>query len=302
MRTETDRPPHPAAPGAEPLARLVERLAAMAVPRPAHPAAHRIGAAVSGWSRRAGLGARPGDPALHRLAARAFADGEPDAAETFARWLVWTSRVRERPAAIPAVIAAAEGGEPGRTPLERAFAGLWETCAAGMDDPWRARFLAGLAAQREAPAAAGPAAATGRPARAGGDAFGRYLLDLAEPCAGVRVPEPVRASRQWRAVVEASADVAAWCVDLVSGGDRAPVAGVFLERSRDALPERLVDRVGDRMEELWTAARAVPLLLDGHGLGFGASREVMRVACAFLTIPRAYLEWLLESSRYRHLE
>ncbi|GAA2851789.1 hypothetical protein GCM10010517_09430 [Streptosporangium fragile] len=299
MLTELHRPPGP-------LARLTERLAAMAVPCPAHPAAHRIGAAAIEWSRAAGLGADPADSAVHRLAARAFAGGEPGAAEMFARWLTWMSRIREEPGALAGILTVAAGGEPGPAPLERSFAGLWESCVPGMDDAWRERFLAGLAAQHEALTAhEAPAGGVPSPGDCPGrarNAFGRYLFDLVEPCTGVQVPEPLRASPRWRAVVEASGDVAARCLDLATRDGRASAAAGFVERSTAVVTEEAVDRVADRMEELWTAARVIPVLVERHGLGFGPSREVMRVVCAFLTISRAHLEWLLESPRYRHLE
>ncbi|GAA3408694.1 hypothetical protein GCM10018952_06740 [Streptosporangium vulgare] len=132
-----------------------------------------------------------------------------------------------------------------------------------------------------------------------GDAFGRYLFDLVEPCLGVEVPAPVRRSPRWRALVEASGDVAAWCEEAVAGHGHEGT--IFLERSNPEAEEGKIDRVATRVEELWTAARAIPALTERHGLGFAASREVTRVACAFLTIPRAYLERLLETPRYRHL-
>ncbi|WP_371779519.1 terpene synthase family protein [Streptosporangium subroseum] len=334
MGTELRRPPCAATPPAQ----LAERLAAMAMPCPMHPSVYQIEAAVIDWSRGVGLDA---DPGAHRLAGRAFAGYDTGTASLFARWLTWMSRFREDPAAFAGVLAVAEGGEPGPLPLERSFANLWRACAPEMSQGWRERFLAGLTAQHEALLVAGtpigdrPSAGdrlsagdrkptgSGSPIRdrpstgeyppfqgrpsiedypaLGRNAFGRYLFDLVEPCAGVEVPAPVQESPRWRAVVEASGDVAAWCDDLITGRGYVAAASAWLDRPDDAAVEWVIDRVVARMEELWTAARAVPLLLERHDLGFAASREVTRVVCAFLTIPRAYLEWFLESSRYRHL-
>ncbi|WP_329092667.1 terpene synthase family protein [Streptosporangium sp. NBC_01469] len=290
-RTEVHEPPH----AVSPPARLTERLAALAMPCPVHPSAHLVEAATSDWARAAGL---PPDPVASRLAGRAFARCETGSVTSLARWLTWMSHLRRAPEALTPVLAVATGGEPGPAPLERAFSGLWTACAPGMSGAWRERFTAGLAAQREAVLGRGAPLADDRAKPAGG-AFGRYLLDLVEPCLGVEVPERVWRSPPWRALVEASGDVAARCEEAVAGHGQADT--IFLERSKREAEEWTIDRVATRMEELWTAARAVPALTERHDLGLTPSREVTRVACAFLTIPRAYLEWLLETPRYRHL-
>nr|BFE88540.1 hypothetical protein GCM10020093_111410 [Planobispora longispora] len=119
-------------------------------------------------------------------------------------------------------------------------------------------------------------------------AFGTYLLDLLEPCLGVEVPASIAGSPQWRAVTEACGDVAAWCESLAAGLVPAE------ERALAGTVERIVARV----EELWTAARAVPALVERRGLDFAASAEVTRVTCAFLTVSRASLERLLEAGSY----
>lgn len=295
MRTELHGPPGGTTPA--PLAPLVERLAAMAAPCPVHPSAHLIETDVIAWSRDAGLEAAP-PPGVHLLAGRAFARYGTGTATLFARWLTWLSCLRREPSAFAGVLAVAEGGEPGPAPVERAFAELWRDCAPGMSQGWRASFLAGLTAQRAALLGGGAPSIEDYPAlgRAG---FGRYLFDLVEPCAGTEVPAPVRESRQWRSVAEASGDVVAWCDDLTSGGGYVKAASVSLEGG--AAVEWVVDRVVTRVEELWTAARTIPQVAERYDLGFTASREVVQVVCAFLTISRAYLERLLESPRYRHV-
>ncbi|MEV8630472.1 terpene synthase family protein [Streptosporangium sp. NPDC051023] len=328
MRTQLHGPPGGTSPGIP----LGERLAAMSVPCPMHPSVHRIEAAVIDWARRTGLDADPA-AGVHLLAGRAFARHDTGTATLFACWLTWLSRLRREPSAFAGVLAVAGGGEPGPAPVERAFADLWRACAPGMSDKWRERFRAGLAAQRAALLGAGASSVSVEdyPAR-GRAGFGRYLFDLVEPCAGVEVPASVQESPRWRSVVEASGDVVTWCDDLATGGGYVAAASAFLHRETvpgtttaprtaprtatgvtgetapvaGAVPgtavEWVVDRVVDRMEELWTAARTLPTLVERCNLGLAASREVIQVACAFLTIPRAYLEGLLESPRYRHLE
>ncbi|MFF5107948.1 hypothetical protein [Streptosporangium sp. NPDC000509] len=290
-RTEVHRPPH----AVPPPARLAERLAALAMPCPVHPSIHLVEAATSDWARTSGLDP---DPAAARLAGRAFARCETGAVTRLARWLTWMSCLRRAPEALTPVLAVAAGGEPGRAPLERAFSGLWTACAPEMGDAWRERFTAGLTAQREALLSPGTTSAEDR-TRSPVDAFGRYLFDLVEPCLGVEVPAPVWRSTHWRALVEVSGEVAARCEEAVAGPGHT--GAISLERSNSGAEEWKIDGVATRMEELWTAARAIPALVERHDLGFTAGREATRVACAFLTIPRAYLEWLLETPRYRHL-
>ncbi|WP_189234774.1 terpene synthase family protein [Planomonospora parontospora] len=316
MYTELRTPPRAAAL----LAPLTERLAAMSAPCPMHPSVHRIEAALIEWSRLTGLEVDRA-AALHRVAGRAFARCDTGAATLFARWLAWARRFREESDAYAGVLMVAEGAEPGPRPVERAFAGLWRESAAGMGREWHERFLAGLTAQRAAlldtappasrPAPAPPAPRAGpasappapraatplpawtpdRPARSR-TLSGPYLFDLVEPCLGVEVPAPVAADRRWRALTEASGDVVAWCGDLAAGHRTAGPGG-------EAAAERIVERLVVRMEELWTAAWAVPVLAERHGLGLAAGRDVTRVACAFLTVSRAHLEHLLESCRAR---
>jgi hypothetical protein len=282
MRTELRTPPRTSAL----LAPLTERLAAMSAPCPMHPSVHRIEAALIEWSRLAGLEVDRA-AALHRVAGRAFARCDTGAATLFARWLAWTRRFREESDAYAGVLMAAEGADPGPRPVERAFAELWRESAAGMSREWRERFLAGLTAQRAAlldAAPPGPLPARGRAVS------GPHLFDLVEPCLGVEVPAPVAADRRWRALVEASGDVVAWCGDVAAGHGTA-------RHGDEAAAERIVERLVARTEELWTAARTVPVLVERHGLGLAAGRDVTRVACAFLTVSRAHLEHLLESCR-----
>ncbi|MBG0821869.1 hypothetical protein HS048_14095 [Planomonospora sp. ID91781] len=323
MRTQLRTPPRTAAL----LAPLTERLAAMSAPCPMHPSVHRIEAALIEWSRLTGLEVDRA-AALHRVAGRALARCDTGAAALFARWLAWARRFREESDAYAGVLMVAEGAEPGPRPVERAFAGLWRESAAGMGPEWRERFLAGLTAQRAALLDAAPPASRHSPASPppppasrhspaspppappsapplplwtadrsarGRAVSGPYLFDLVEPCLGVEVPARVAADRRWRALVEAGGDVVAWCGDFTAGHR---TAGHRTTGHRgEAAAERIVERLVARMEELWTAAWTVPVLVERHGLGPAAGRDVTRVACAFLTVSRAHLEHLLDSCR-----
>ncbi|MGV9598238.1 terpene synthase family protein [Streptosporangium sandarakinum] len=89
--------------------------------------------------------------------------------------------------------------------------------------------------------------------------------------------------------------------DCGDGGDGASDRGGAGGRDGGDPVAWVTDRLVERMDDLWTAARAIPQVVERRGLDTAAAREVIQVTCAFLTIPRAYLEWLLESPRYRHL-
>ncbi|GAA3146335.1 hypothetical protein GCM10010466_41700 [Planomonospora alba] len=319
MRTEL----HTSSRAAALLVPLTERLAAMSAPCPMHPSVHRIEAALLAWSRGLGLEVDRG-AGVHRLAGRAMARCDTGAATLFARWLAWLLRFREESDAYAGVLAVAEGCEPGPRTVERAFASLWRESAPGMSEQWRERFLAHLTSQRAALLDAGPAARD----RA---ACGPCLFDVVEPCLGVEVPGGLPADREWRALDEAACDVVAWCDGLAAreGRTAAPSpggppgargtgargagargAGARTPRTREAGPPGAetrgiegqeveaweVERLVARMEELWTAARTVPVLVERHGLGLAAGRDVTRVACAFLTVSRAHLERLLEGA------
>ncbi|GAA3119083.1 terpene synthase family protein [Streptosporangium carneum] len=201
----------------------------------------------------------------------------------------------------------------GVTPVEAAFGDLWEATAPRMSPRWRERFTRGLVAQGAACRTEAENRCAGRvpsvaeyPALRRGTA-GPYLFDLVEPCLGVEVPVELRESPTWRTLVDACNDVTAWCNDVASHPKERANGDVHnyvtVAAHAFGLPDAeavawVNDRIAERAEDLRAAARRLPGLFDEFGLSPLQARNASRVACAFLTAPRAQLEWLLESSRY----
>ncbi|MBG0816219.1 terpene synthase family protein [Planomonospora sp. ID82291] len=329
MRTELRTPPRTAAL----LAPLTERLAALSAPCPMHPSVHRIEAALIEWSRLAGLEVDRA-AALHRVAGRAFARCDVGAATLFARWLAWARRFREESDAYTGVLMAAEGADPGPRPVERAFAGLWRESAAGMSREWRERFLAGLTAQRAAlldAASSAPPPTRSRavsgpylfdlaepclgvevPAPVAADRRWRALVEASgdvvtwcdDLAAGHRTAGHGHGTATGHrtaghghghgtATGHRTAGHGHGHGTATATGHRTAGHGGHDGRGDEAA--RVVERLVARTEELWTAALTVPVLVERHGLGLAAGRDVTRVACAFLTVSRAHLEHLRES-------
>ncbi|MFJ2029163.1 terpene synthase family protein [Streptosporangium sp. NPDC087985] len=208
---------------------------------------------------------------------------------------------------IPPVRAA------GGTPVEAAFQDLWRLTAGRMSTHWRERFARGLREQGAACRAEADNRRNGRVPSAGeypalrrGTA-GPYLFDLVEPCLGVEVPPALRESPTWQTLVDACNDVTAWCNDVASypkeraNGDvhnYVTVAAVAFGLSDADAVGWVNDRIAERAEDLRTAAMRLPEMFDRFGLRAAQARDLSKVACAFLSAPKAQLEWLLESSRY----
>ncbi|MGV9778375.1 terpene synthase family protein [Streptosporangium sp. NPDC003464] len=208
-----------------------------------------------------------------------------------------------------AVAAPAEG----TAPVEAAFQDLWRITAGRMSARWRERFAQGLREQGAACRAEADNRRAGRVPSAGeypalrrGTA-GPYLFDLVEPCLGVEVPARLRESPTWRTLVESCNDVTAWCNDVASypkeraNGDvhnYVTVAAAAFGLPDSGAVAWVNDRIAERAQDLRAAAMRLPGLFDRFGLSPAQARDVSKVACAFLSAPRAQLEWLLESSRY----
>ncbi|SFJ21399.1 hypothetical protein SAMN05216275_107100 [Streptosporangium canum] len=211
---------------------------------------------------------------------------------------------------------AAAGATPrarGAVPVEAAFQDLWRVTAGRMSARWRERFALGLREQGAACRAEADNRRAGRVPSAGeypalrrGTA-GPYLFDLVEACLGVEVPARLRESPTWRTLVDACNDVTAWCNDVAShpkeraNGDvhnYVTVAAAAFGLSDAGAVVWVNDRIAERAEDLRAAAMRLPELFDRLGLSPAQARDVSKVACAFLSAPRAQLEWLLESSRY----
>ncbi|MGC5011202.1 terpene synthase family protein [Streptosporangium sp. DT93] len=318
-------PGRPSGVAADALLPLVELVPAMSAPCRMHPSVELIAAELALWARDTGLEPPPG-AGFERMAGRAFAAFDTRAASLFAKWLTWLFHFDdewdEKPAGRAAEIMEtafgrldrlARASAHARSPVEVAFADLWETTSGRMSTRWRHRFLAGLAAQGEACRTEAENRCAGRvpsPAeypRLRRGTAGPYLFDLVEPCLGVEVPAGLRESVTWRTLVDACNDVTAWCNDVAShhkeraNGDvhnYVTVAATAFGLSDGAAVAWVNDRIAARAEDLRTSARRLPALFDRFGFSTSQARDVSKVACAFLSAPRAQLEWLLESSRY----
>ncbi|MBB2911945.1 hypothetical protein FHS43_003225 [Streptosporangium becharense] len=314
---------------------LTESVPGLAAPCPMHPAVDEVGVELARWARGFGLETHP-SAGFERMAGRAFADSGVDAVLLFAKWLTWLFHFDdewdEKPAgrvaetvenafARLARIAGPPAGSrpPGddrftpRSPVETAFADLWEATAGRMSPRWRRRFLAGLAAQGRACRAeaenrcAGRVPSPGEYPRLRRGTAGPYLFELVEPCLGVEVPARLRWNVTWRILVDACNDVTAWCNDVAShpkeraNGDvhnYVTVAATAFGLSDGGAVAWVNRRIARRAGDLRAATGRLPALFDRFGLSAGQSRQIGRVAYAFLAAPRAQLEWLLESGRY----
>ncbi|NBF00207.1 hypothetical protein FE391_43270 [Nonomuraea sp. KC401] len=62
----------------------------------------------------------------------------------------------------------------------------------------------------------------------------------------------------------------------------------------------MIDRIAERATDLHRAARALPGVYRRLGLSHGAARAASKVACAYLALPHANVEWICEAGRYAH--
>lgn len=313
---------------------MTDRMSGPAGPAPMHPESWRLGAQVEDWAR--GRGLVFGDPdttplgraRCERLAARVFASADLGAVELFARWLTWTLALDDTMDHPPlsdsgSTVHALYGdllramrrghARPGARPLEAALVELWHAAAKRMSREWRRRFMLHMEAHRDGCA---EEAVNRRieqvPDEAAYPALRRracapFLYDLVEPVLGVELPARLLRTPAWTALRDGVADVVAWSNDLAShelesarGDVHAFPAVLARARGLDAARARVVvaERIADRLEAAWTAARRLPEMLDRLELTVaqrGAAAQVVRV---LLDTPRAHLEWLAESGRY----
>lgn len=61
----------------------------------------------------------------------------------------------------------------------------------------------------------------------------------------------------------------------------------------------MIDRISTRTIDLRQAARALPAVYRKLDLSHGAARAASKVACAYLALPHANIEWICEAARYR---
>ncbi|MEU8151976.1 hypothetical protein [Nonomuraea sp. NPDC048901] len=63
----------------------------------------------------------------------------------------------------------------------------------------------------------------------------------------------------------------------------------------------VIDRIAAHTTDLLRAARALPTAYRRLGPSHGSARAASKVACAYLALPHATLEWTCEAARYRPL-
>ncbi|WP_243712949.1 terpene synthase family protein [Actinomadura sp. 6K520] len=313
---------------------MSDRVPALATPSAMHPESWQLRAQVEAWAR--GRGLVLGDPdtsslgraRCERLAARVFPTADPDSVDLFARWLTWTLALddtmdhpplADSGSAVHALyddlLRAMRRGHarPGARPLEGALVELWHTTSKSMSRDWRRRFMLHLEAHRDGCAKESvnrrirhvPTEAEYAPLRR--RACGPFLYDLIEPVLGVELPARLLRTPRWSTLADGVADVVAWSNDLASHdleaarGDTHDLPAV-LARARGLDAEQaaaaVAERIADRLEEAWTAARRLPDMLDRLELTVAQRSAAAQVVKALLDTPRAHLDWLAESGRY----
>jgi hypothetical protein len=63
----------------------------------------------------------------------------------------------------------------------------------------------------------------------------------------------------------------------------------------------VIDRISARTADMHRAACALPAVYRRLGLSHGTARAASKVACAYLALPHANVEWICEAPRYRPL-
>jgi hypothetical protein len=133
---------------------------------------------------------------------------------------------------------------------------------------------------------------------------GLFMYDLAEPVLGFELPETVVRSPTWQALLHAAADLVTWSNDVVSH-PRETTPHNYLTvfaKAYGLAPEQtaawVVARISERAPEMEAAARQLPATYARLGLDEDAVRRLDEAAATLLALPRAHLEWLLESGRY----
>ncbi|MEU8796726.1 terpene synthase family protein [Spirillospora sp. NPDC048819] len=313
---------------------MTDRVPALATPSAMHPESWQLCAQVETWAR--GRGLVLGDPdtsplgraRCERLAARVFPTADLAAVDLFARWLTWSLALDDTMDHPPLadsgsavhglyddLLRAMRRGHarPGARPLESALVELWHSTSKGMSRDWRRRFMLQLEAHRDGCAEESvnrrirhvPTEAEYAPLRR--RACGPFLYDLIEPVLGVELPARLLRTPRWKTLANSVADVVAWSNDLASHdlesarGDVHDLPAVLTSAHGldPALAAAAVaDRIADRIEEAWTAARRLPEMLDRLELTVAQRAAAAQVVKVLLDTPRAHVDWLAESGRY----
>lgn len=314
---------------------LLARVPALAGRCRMHPRTGPAGEHVLRWARQVGLaGTGAAEQRLrhigsHRMAGRVFSESTEDELLLFARWFAWimtlddhwderalAPTIREVDHTYERLAQVVERGvEPvAVNPLERAFTQLWQAVAPSMSPAWHERFLLHLGRHHRATRWEVETRLAGRPAslddyppyrRA---TFATFIYDVGEAIFGTELPAALVSSPAWTNLADAANDAAAWCNDvLTQDKDRAGadltnyvlVAEHHLGLSPTEATDWVVDRIAVRMDDLHDAARALPAYYRRTSTSHGVARAASKVACAYLAVPHANLEWTIEAGRYR---
>ncbi|WP_018350349.1 terpene synthase family protein [Longispora albida] len=312
---------------------LAARMPGLLLPTRIHPQAPAIREALASWAARTGLACGERETArllaagYDRMAARALSEEPVERAVLFARWLAWlfafddeldtgassqdAGAVRARYAMVMA--AASDPRGPFGTPLETAFADLWQVTSARTSVSWRDRFLSHMDDQREAWISETTARAEARPPglSAYGEhrrrSAGQFIFDLPEAVLGLEVPAAVLATEEWRTLTDAANDVTAWCNDIASlpkelaAGEVHNYVLVIAQDLGCGIPEaveHVTAHIIRRCEQLPAVVAGVVRLCGDLGMPGGEIRRISRVATALQALPGTHMEWLLESGRY----
>jgi hypothetical protein len=254
------------------------------------------------------------------LASRAFPETDGPGVVLFGQWLVWLfafddlrdegpigrdERATER---LYATVLSGRGH-----PIADAFSELWQRTAPRTTRGWQTAFHAHLQEHRVACWSEARFRLQGAPAtldeyaQLRRQANGPFMFDLAEPILGVRLPDGLRETAAWQAMLTACNDVTAWCNDIASADKERAVGDVHnyvlvvahhTGVDVGAATMVVLDRIAQRIEELQNAARLLPAEFRRLGMTQKQSCDASKVAMILLGAPRGHLEWLLESTRY----
>jgi hypothetical protein len=302
-----------------------------------HRAVDEIGGLALSWARRVGLVTdddgveRMRQAHFEQLAARIFPAQSPGRVALFAEWLTWLfcfdderdegglGRHADELDRLWGELLAAMAGHAEHADdevvqaIEVALVDLWPMTAGGMGPSWRRRFLDHLelhrvGLQREASnREMGRVPALDEYPLLRRQTAGTFMWDLVESVLEVEVPPRLASTVEWTNLTAAVSDVIAWCNDIASlpretaQGDvhnYVLVAASSLSIDTRVATDWVLARISERLGNMRSAVAALPRLFAHNQVPRPTAAAVSHVACVFTSAPRAYIEWLLGSSRY----
>ncbi len=313
---------------------LTWRVPSLSAPCRVHEGLWAIGEEATAWARSRGLvlgdtdTSRLGRGRFERLACRVFPDAPQARVALFTRWLLWLfafddlrdetpfgGSATEVDALYEEMARAVRRGSPraGAGPLEITLAELWRETSEGMSGEWRRRFRIHLEWHRQGCADEAVGRRTGAPPsleeypRLRRRTNGPFMLDLVEPVLGVELPERLVRARSWQRLFDRVNDVTAWCNDVASYphesglGDSCNYVALAVGEL-ELEPLTAITWVGERIEEALAGMAAAAEALDSEPawreLDPSVREEADLVVDTLLAVPRAQLDWLVESGRY----